>query len=525
MQRARATSAAPPFFKPFVAPETNSEYVDGSKSHRCPAKVAYSEMRSIWPDVADLPPDIMLSVGTGKVEGEQIASDDPARPSSRSSRSIASTDISSITGSRRPNVSKSATMPVASGQILRSGRGGVGNYKRVETAPIGASDSSSLVQTGIFVRDMKTPLLLSFAPRQSAQGKAQDEGQDPLPNKSDGLYDHRRCESAWDAFVSGRGETHASRCSRICPELLASQIPKFEDAQRMEGLENDVGRALQQEEMVGSITLAAHRLVASTFFFEVEAGSIKQSPTGYACTGWCSPVQHRFMRTIADSTTGSIFCRFRQSSPELMALGSFLKSCCIGEFRPYFLIEDDVDGGTRKRRQIILWDAFILEMETAGYFDIEPLNITTAADKKETATSISLALQMKPYTSEATTICAALPISGFPRRLVTGKSESIAAKAVVTVPSPSAGKSSVLVIDQHNTGEVSTGGVSVMSSSPSRMSPDSVSPLTTYTLASRSSTGSASLSGVGLEKPQRHGEDVIAELPDHGSQAAELPSN
>lgn len=282
-------------FKPFVAPETNSEYVDGSKAHGCPAKVAHSETRSIWPDVADLPPDIMLSIGTGRVEGEQISSDNPTRPSLRSSRSITSLDMSSLSGSRRPGVSKSATMPVVSGQILRSGRGGVGNYKRVETAPISASDSSGLVQTGIFVRDPKTPLLLSFAPRQqSSQGKAQEQGQDQAPSRGDGLYDHRRCEHAWDEFVAGRRERHDdSRYSRISPELLASQIPRFEDAQRMEELEHDVERTLQQDEMVGAITLAAHRLVASTFFFETEAGSIKQGPSGYVCTGLFLPGRHQ----------------------------------------------------------------------------------------------------------------------------------------------------------------------------------------------------------------------------------------
>lgn len=275
-----------------MAPETNSEYVDGTKAHGCPAKVAHSETRSIWPDVADLPPDIMLSIGTGRVEGEQQLA--PGRPSSRSSRSIASTDVSSITGSRRPTaVTKSATtMPVvASGQIVRSGRGGVGNYKRVETTPVSAADGDGLIQTGIFVRDPKTPLLLSFAPKQpSSQGKAaeqQQHYQDSAPSRGDGvlLYDHRKCERAWDEFVSGRGEGHEGRYSRICPELLASQIPKFEEAQRMEELEHDVERALQQDEMVGAVTLAAHRLVASTFFFEVDAGSVKQGPSGYVCAG------------------------------------------------------------------------------------------------------------------------------------------------------------------------------------------------------------------------------------------------
>lgn len=180
-------------------------------------------------------------------------------------------------------------MPIASGQILRSGRGGVGNYKRVDSAPMSSSDSASLVQTGIFVRDPKTPLLLSFAPRQPTQGKAQGQGQDPAPSKGDGLYDHRKRDQAWDEFVTGRKEGHDSRYSRISPELLASQIPRFEDAQRMEELERDVERALQQEEMLGSMTLVAHRLVASTFFFETEPGSVRQSSSGYSCTGQYSP--------------------------------------------------------------------------------------------------------------------------------------------------------------------------------------------------------------------------------------------
>ncbi|KAG6355196.1 hypothetical protein INS49_004277 [Diaporthe citri] len=442
---ARAISAASPFFKPFVAQETNRE-------------------------------------------------------------SIASTDVSSITGPRRANLSKSATMPVASGQILRSGRGGVGNYKRVDSAPISASDNASLTQTGIFVRDPKTPLLLSFAPRQPTHGKTQGQGQEPAPSRGDGLYDHRKCDQAWDEFVAGRKEGHDSQYSRISPELLASQIPRFEDAQRMEELERDVERALQQEEMLGSITLVAHRLVASTFFFETETGSVRQSASGYACTG-------------------SIFCRFRQSSTELMALGSFLRSCCTGDFRPYFLIEDDIDSGTRQRRQIILSEAFIADMETAGCFDIEPLTIITAADKQDTPTRISLSLQMAPYSSGTSTTATALPISGFPRRLVSEESGSKGAKAEITAPSTSVGRSSVLVGEQRGGGGASTETVSAMSTSPSPLSADSVSPVTTYTLASRSSTGSTSFSGAGFEKPRRHGQGLIAELPDHGSQAAELPSN
>lgn len=199
----------------------------------------------------------------------------------------------------------------------------------------------------------------------------------------------------------------------------------------------------------------------------------------------------------------------------------------MGDFMPYFLIEDDIDSETRQRRQIIPSEAFLLDMETEGLFEMEPLTITTAADKKDSTTSISLSLQMAPYSCGATTTGTALPISGFPRRLVSVDGGSKASKAETTVPSTSVGQSSVLVGEQRggSGGEVSTDRVSATSASPCPLSADSVSPVTTYTIASRSSTGSTSFIAVGLEKPRRQTGDLIAELPDHGSQAAELPSN
>ncbi|KAG9499651.1 hypothetical protein J7337_008110 [Fusarium musae] len=64
-EAARATSAAPTFFQPFVHPETKRTYVDGALMHNNPVALAYSEVDKIWP--GSLPPDIILSVGTGMV--------------------------------------------------------------------------------------------------------------------------------------------------------------------------------------------------------------------------------------------------------------------------------------------------------------------------------------------------------------------------------------------------------------------------------------------------------------------------
>ena len=66
LYRARATSAAPPYFKPFIARESRREFIDGAAYHNNPINVADAERKYIWPDVDKLEPDILLSLGTGK---------------------------------------------------------------------------------------------------------------------------------------------------------------------------------------------------------------------------------------------------------------------------------------------------------------------------------------------------------------------------------------------------------------------------------------------------------------------------
>lgn len=74
---ARATSAAPRYFKPFRSPNTMKEYWDGALYHNNPIIVANHERRLLWPDVATSHPDIVLSIGTGhkRPEGNQATSE------------------------------------------------------------------------------------------------------------------------------------------------------------------------------------------------------------------------------------------------------------------------------------------------------------------------------------------------------------------------------------------------------------------------------------------------------------------
>lgn len=64
-EAARATAAAPPYFKPFLRHDSTETYTDGAIHHNCPVSIADDERRLLWEEVSDWPPDIMLSLGTG----------------------------------------------------------------------------------------------------------------------------------------------------------------------------------------------------------------------------------------------------------------------------------------------------------------------------------------------------------------------------------------------------------------------------------------------------------------------------
>ncbi|KAH6656249.1 hypothetical protein BKA67DRAFT_514151 [Truncatella angustata] len=240
-----------------------------------------------------------------------------------------------------------------------------------------SSDSIRTSNAGYFYRDPRTPMLFSFNnPGAGAE-------------RSD---DHREGEEIWNKYMS-RGfvaESDRSRYMRMNPELF-SELPKFADVTKMDDLEQHTEDAIRRNP--GIVLEVVHRLVASTFFFEKDAGPVKQTSEGYTCTG-------------------AIYCRFRLGSSELKALGWLLvsTSCLEGDFEPYFLLEEDK---TRlPARQIVLTQTILQDMHFHGHFELEPLTITTLDETSEI--SLSLILHQTPYPSGSTV----LPISGFPRRIM-----------------------------------------------------------------------------------------------------------
>jgi hypothetical protein len=69
-EAAAATSAAPPYFKAFWHGPSDRYFYDGGFYNNNPVKIVQQERRLLWPDVADRPPDICLSIGTGQNKRE-----------------------------------------------------------------------------------------------------------------------------------------------------------------------------------------------------------------------------------------------------------------------------------------------------------------------------------------------------------------------------------------------------------------------------------------------------------------------
>lgn len=74
-QAAAVTSAAPGYFKKFTLTHNDrihtqfriqNQFLDGALFFNNPVRLAFNERRFLWPDVADTPPDIVLSLGTGQ---------------------------------------------------------------------------------------------------------------------------------------------------------------------------------------------------------------------------------------------------------------------------------------------------------------------------------------------------------------------------------------------------------------------------------------------------------------------------
>lgn len=217
---ARATSAAPPYFKNFIKNETKSGYIDGALYHNNPVNVAQHERMLIWKDVSSQSPDILLSIGTGH-DGHM----DQDRA-----------------------VSPSVFRSFSSG---RSGKSALPPQPDVPLRP--------LTKFSTFTAQLLTTVTDRF---------------DSILN----------CNKIWNDFrVNAVGQyTHdRRRFIRLNPDL-GFKVPKLDEVRELGNIQKAASDHLKHNSRVKEI---AHRLIASTFFFEKIEASTRENDGKYECEG------------------------------------------------------------------------------------------------------------------------------------------------------------------------------------------------------------------------------------------------
>lgn len=200
-------------------------YLDGALYHNNPVWVAHHERKLIWPDVCNSPPDILLSIGTGKntLEDEELprqSSMSPVSPTSPTSSS--SRSWSSRTKPKRRR------------------------------------------------RDVLPHALLKIA--------------------IDRLDNLLECNKIWDSYVADTSTSDYSKISsinrkrsiRLNPDLRF-EVPRLDAVEELERVEIAAMQDLKANKEY--VVEVAHRLIASTFFFEKDSNSVRATDNGYECTG------------------------------------------------------------------------------------------------------------------------------------------------------------------------------------------------------------------------------------------------
>lgn len=193
------------------------------------------------------------------------------------------------------------------------------------------------------------------------------------------------CNKIWEQYRQDALEAYSEdrrRYIRINPDLR-DEVPRLDDVSKLRTMQTTVQKEMKQNIKVKEV---AHRLIASTFFFE--KGSIRNS-----------------------HCTGTICCRFTSGSPELKELGRFLEKHLTADFTPHFAIREIENHEATLK--IPISEQCIGSMCIRGHFELEDINVDIS--RQFSVIMMSLCLQPAGYAYSAG---PDFPISGFPRSLL-----------------------------------------------------------------------------------------------------------
>jgi hypothetical protein len=215
LHSARATSAAPSYFKIHKSERNGCGYMDGALYHNNPVRVANLERKLIWPDTQDLPPDLLLSIGTS-----------------------------------------------CSAEIF--GRASTGSF-----------DSEQSFAVPELSKD-----------EQEVQSKSKMKHLFKLlKNRIDNILD---TEIAWRNFTSdavGGNPDLQGKYQRINPEI-GFDPPRLDETSKLPDLQRAVQQKLTRDSaLISQTTEIAHRLVASSFYFDKSTMPLNSREDNLCCYG------------------------------------------------------------------------------------------------------------------------------------------------------------------------------------------------------------------------------------------------
>jgi hypothetical protein len=191
---------------------------------------------------------------------------------------------------------------------------------------------------------------------------------------------------------------------RLDPDL-GFAVPKLDSLNDIPRIQEAVSAhsKLQDHARIKEI---AHRLIASTFFFEkVENTSGEKEAGTWECDG-----KFPSQRLPQTNVPGSICCRFSTGSEEMRALGRYIHAHTTSDFEPFFTVQEDCSYSNVHRYTIS--EEVLRGMCVRGRFKMPTIHVTIS--REMSTTTIYLCLQATPYVRGN----ANLPISGFPRSLM-----------------------------------------------------------------------------------------------------------
>lgn len=218
---ARATSAAPPYFKNFIKNETKNGYLDGALYHNNPVFVANHERKAIWNDVCQQPPDLFLSIGTGH------------------------------DGHIQKHIQKKSFFRAA------------------------------FSKTPVDIPMSLAPEIRLHPPKKFKTFTGQ------LLSTVKGRFDSiLNCDNTWNNFrlQAVGSELHCRRYIRINPDL-GMKVPSLDDVEQLAKVQMQARTSLKQGPTHAGVVEVAHRLIASTFYFEKAEESTRETKSDFECKG------------------------------------------------------------------------------------------------------------------------------------------------------------------------------------------------------------------------------------------------